>query len=745
MDLTSFYAQFRDETTDNLRVLNEALLALEGDASIELRRSELDRAFRAVHTIKGSARMLGFDPIAQVAHALEHALDEIRAGRRTLDRSLADRLLQSGDLIGRLAAEAPNLSPSDLAIVPELVQALSVAATDGASSSAPAPTPVTSPSVASPQPSATLESASRTARQTVRVRVDRLDRLFNLAGELTINQQWLGEVGQELAHLQAIVERQQRALQTLEQDLSRLRFSAAQRQMIDARLAALREVQNTLTDVLQRQSDQLDRHLARQHMLIKDLEQEVMAVRLLPIATLFNNLPRLVRDLATVTNKQVAIEIHGETTELDRKVLELISDPLVNLVRNAIDHGIEPPAERVAQGKPASGRIRISAEPVANEVRIQIADDGRGIDIERVRRRAVELGMLPAEQANQLDSREILDLIFQPGFSTARTVTEISGRGVGMDIVRANLMELGGQVRVDTTIGQGTTVTLTIPLTLITSRVVLVQVGRQLLALPAAVVSGMIWVRRDQVQLIDGQPTIVHQQRTVGLVAMADLLGITAESPLARQRRAPVILLRMNQQRVGLLVDALVDEREAVVKPLGPLFARWPALSGAVQLSDGSLALLMNPLYLIEGNRRRMSVPVAISQSLDAASRPARLLVVDDSFTTRELLRSILQSAGYDVTVAIDGADALDRLRATTYDLVVSDIEMPRVDGFSLTTRIRRELALTDLPVVLITSLASEEHRRRGLEAGAQAYIVKSQFNQDSLLKVIQQLLGHEE
>ncbi|WP_298816185.1 hybrid sensor histidine kinase/response regulator [Chloroflexus sp.] len=737
MDLSSFYAQFRDETADNLRVLNDALLSLESEVSPELRRSELDRAFRAAHTIKGSARMLGFDPIAQIAHALEHVLGEIRSGQRTLDRSLADRLLQSGDLIGRLAAEAPHLSEKNLKVVPELLQMLGPPATDVA-----APPP---PVVSLPSSPATSAPAPRAARQTVRVRVDRLDRLFNLTGELAINQQWLGEIGQELTLLQAIVDRQQRALQTLEQELTRLRFSSSQRQAIDARLTALREAQSALVDAVQRQSDRFDRYLTSQHLLVKDLEQEVMAVRLLPIATIFNNLPRLVRDLAVATGKQATIEIRGETTELDRKVLELIGDPLVHLVRNAVDHGLELPDERVALGKSATGLIRVSAESVGNEVRIQIADDGRGIDFDRVRRRAVELGMLTTEQANRLDSQEAIDLIFQPGFSTARAVTEISGRGVGMDIVRANLLELGGQVRVDSIVGQGTTVTLTIPLTLITSRVVLVQVGRQMLALPASVTRGMIWVRRDQVQLIDGQPTIAYQQRTVGLVAMAELLGITADSPLARQTRAPAILLQTRQQRIALLVDALLDEREAVVKPLGPLFTRWPALNGAVQLSDGSLVLLVNPLYLIEGNRRRIVAPSAIGQLSDKPARPARLLVVDDSFTTRELLRSILQSAGYEVTVAIDGADALDRLRANAYDLVVSDIEMPRVDGFTLTTRIRRELALTDLPVVLITSLASEEHRRRGLEAGAQAYIVKSQFNQASLLTVIQQLLGHEE
>jgi len=749
MDLTAFHTQFRDETTEHVRTLNDALVALEAQVDEAQRRAELDRAFRAVHTIKGSARMLGFEPIARLAHALEHVLDEVRQGKRIPERSLIDLLLRGGDLIMQLTSEVPHLSAATLAQLPELLQALGDTTTPAAAATSPLPPlPAPATSSATETPVATppdTASPSRTGRQTVRVRVDRLDRLFNLAGELNIGQQWLAELERELERLQKMVEHQQRALLALEHDLGRLRFSPSQRQLLDARLVELRGTQTTLTDHVQHQLDRLGRHLLHQNLLVKELEHEVMAVRLLPIATLFNGLPRLVRDLAAATGKQVQLDIYGETTELDRKVLELIGDPLVHLVRNAIDHGLELPEERIAAGKSPVGLVRIGAEAAGNEIRIRIQDDGRGIDTDRLRRRAVELGWLTAERAGQLDTQEALDLIFQPGFSTATTITEISGRGVGMDVVRTNLLELGGQVRIDTVVGQGTTVTLTIPLTLITSQIVLVQVAQQVVALPATAVQSIIWVQRNQVYFIDNQPAITYQQRAISLIPLAALLDLPAESPLQRHLRAPALILKARQKRVALLVDDLIDEREAVVKPLGPLFARRPVLSGAVQLGDGRLILLINPFYLVESNTHRSLPPATERKALPTATTPARLLVVDDSFTTRELLRSILQSAGYDVTVAIDGADALDRLRATTYDLVVSDIEMPRVDGFTLTTRIRNDLALVDLPVILITSLASEEHRRRGLEVGAQAYIVKSQFNQDSLLKVIQQLLGHEE
>ncbi|NTU84615.1 MAG: response regulator, partial [Chloroflexales bacterium] len=447
---------------------------------------------------------------------------------------------------------------------------------------------------------------------------------------------------------------------------------------------------------------------------------------------------RTVRDLAQATGKEVRLELRGEGVELDRKVLELISDPLMHLVRNAIDHGVELPAERQAAGKPPQGLVEVSAEAAGGEVWVTLSDDGRGIDPQRLRERAARLGMVTSAGAALLSDADALELIFQPGFSTAAIVTDISGRGVGMDIVRSNLVELGGQVRIESQAGQGSRIVLILPLTLVTTRVLLARVGRSTFALPASGCYGTVWVRRAQLRSLEGQPTLEVEGRTIMLLPLADLLGVEAPSPLASRDRAPAVLAGSAQRPVALLVDELLDEREAVVKPLGALLGAQRRYGGAVQLGDGALVLLLNPMLLVQG-ARGVAPP-----SPPVARRRYHLLVVDDSFTTRELIRSILQSAGYEVTASVDGADALDRLRSHPYDLVVSDVEMPRLDGFQLTLRLRSDTALRGLPVVLITSLASEEHRRRGLEVGAQAYIVKSQFNQESLLDVIRQLLGVE-
>ena len=736
MDLTAFHNQFREETTENIRALGDGLLALEAASDDATRRAELDRIFRAMHTIKGSARMLGFEAVGHVAHALENLLGELRQGHRSLERTLADALLHAGDAILTLTAAAVEgrQPPMDVeALIAGLPAAVASPVSAAPPTPAPTPAPTAPPEVREPPPFPAMRASSR---QTVRVRVDRLDRMLNLAGELVVGQQALANHTEQFGALQALVERQSLALVALERELARLRFSTGQRHGIDLRLQDLRVAATEARTLAQRQGERFARYASQHEQLVQDLEQEVMAARLLPIATVYAGLPRVVRDLTQATGKQAQLELHGESVELDRKVLELINDPLLHLIRNALDHGIEPPEERQAAGKAAQGRIAISAETTGGEVRVTISDDGRGINPQQLRERAVRLGMVAPASAAALSDDEALDLIFQPGFSTAAIVTDISGRGVGMDVVRANITELGGQVRVESHFGQGCQIILSLPLTLVTTRVLLAQVGRATFALPAGGCFSTLWVQRSQVRPLEGQPTIEVGGRTVVVLALADLLGIEATSPLVSRERAPAVLTGSLQRPVVMLVDALLDEREVVVKPLGTLLGGQGRYGGAVQLGDGTLVLLLNPLLLAQGTR------VAAPPPPTTAQRRSRLLVVDDSFTTRELIRSILQSAGYEVTAAVDGADALDRLRAHPYDLVVSDVEMPRLDGFQLTARLRDEPTLHALPVILITSLASEEHRRRGLEAGAQAYIVKSQFNQESLLDVIRQLLG---
>jgi two-component system chemotaxis sensor kinase CheA len=766
MDLSQFYNQFREETTENVRVLSDGLLALEhADPNDPEARAQIDAIFRAVHTVKGSARVLGFSEIGRLAHTMEDQLGAVRAGQRSLDKRLTDRLLSSGDALLALITQAMEGSEAGVN-VDELVALLTAdteAAPAPAAEAAPAPAaapaeqvPAAEPEAAAaepappaaaaappappapaPQPKAPATRPRAVHRQTVRVRTDRLDRLINLTGELVIGQQALSLHGQSLRDLSALNQQQQRVLLGIHNDLRQQHD--AERNGVEQHLNALLNTCDQMNQLLRSQIEQFNQYATQYQMLVDDMEQEVITTRLLPLSTLFGTLPRAVREIANTTGKEIELSIRGETTELDRKLLEALSDPLLHIVRNAIDHGIEPPAERSATGKPATGHVEVSAEASGGEVRISIRDDGRGIDPQRMREAAAHKGLLSAEKAALLSDQEAMELIFMPGFTTAPILTDISGRGVGMDVVRTNIGELNGQVVLESQLGHGTTIAMLLPLTLVTTRIVLVRVGSQTLALPASGCRGIVWVYEEETRTIEGRAMITHEERTVPLLRLADLIGVEAEAAFRSNARMPTILVGNERRMLSLLVDQVLDEREAVVKPLGPLFESQRRYSGAIQLGDGQLVLLLNPMVLAQEARG-----IALTRSDGAATgarSSSRLLIADDSFTTRELVRSILISAGYDVTAAVDGRDALDKLQAQAYDLVVSDVEMPRMNGFELTASIRQELGLHDLPVIIVTSLSSDEHKRRGMEAGAQAYIVKSQFNQDNLLEAIQQLL----
>jgi len=742
MDLTSFYSQFRDETVENIRILNEGLMALEtAGEGLPERREHIDAIFRAMHTIKGSARLLGFEDIGRISHTCEHILGAVREGRRELDQALADDLLRGSDAILELINAIIEGRPAEVD-----VEALTLTLGRGSRKEASEPGAAPAEPAASPLPPEPAASgfaarpARASVRQTIRVRVDRLDRLLNLAGELAVGRQTQAAHLQTLEALQSMLAQQERLLVALETELHRLRFSPTQRETLDRHINSVLNVGEHAGRLIKTQVERFEQHTTLSGQLIENLEQEVMAARLLPISTLFTNLPRAIRELMRDTGKEVNVALLGETTELDRKVIEALNDPLLHMIRNAVDHGIEPPDERAAIGKPRQGMLEVSARSFGAYAHVTIRDDGRGMHPQQLREAAIRKNLLSHDAAQVLTDQEALELIFLPGFSTARLITDISGRGVGMDVVRTNLNEIGGHVQVDSQPGAGTTITLVLPLTLVTTRVLLVEVGEHLFALPASGCRGSVWAYPNKVRAIEGRAMLPYEGHLAPLLRLADLLDVAGASPFPSRNRTPTVIVGTAQRPLALLIDRLVDEREVVVKPLGPLLEQQRRFSGAIQLGDGRLVLLLNPAILAQTARGMvLSRP---SQSYRAAERRSRLLVADDSFTTRELIRSILQSAGYDVTTAVDGLDALDKLRAAPYDLVVSDIEMPRVDGFQLTSQIRADLGLSDIPVVIITSLASETHRRRGLEVGAQAYIVKSQFDQGNLLETVRQLLG---
>ena len=770
MDLTAFYSQFRDEVVENHRVIGDGLLTLE-DAALPLdeRRAAIDRVFRAMHTVKGSARLLGIETVGAVAHTCEHALMDLRDGRRAMNRPLTDALLRGADIVlelvhtvvdGRqptvdvqeqLAALEAALAPST-PVAPPAVANDPVAAPSAAPATPPAPTAVppappaipaapaapTAPAAVPPAAPATRQRRAA-GHQTIRVRVDRLDALLNIAGELAIGRQTRVAHLDALAQLEDLVAQQQRSIAQLEQELGRLRFSPSQRADLDTRLEKIGALGQQIDGVATRQNQRFAQYASHTTQLVEDFEQEVISARLLPIANAFAHLPRAVRELARDLGREVTLTLEGEHTELDRKVIEALGDPLTHLVRNALDHGIEPPDERQRCGKPATGTITIAAQTLGSSALVTIRDDGRGMDPRRLRESAVRKGLVDQATAASMTDQESLELIFVPGFSTAQMITDISGRGVGMDVVRTSIVELGGQVQLTSQVGVGTSVTLVLPLTLVTTRVLLIELGADMFAVPAASCHASIWVYPDRLRTVEGRAMVeLSDGELVPLVHLERLLGLPTERALD-QRRHPALVVGSGR-KMAVLVDRLIDERDAMIKPLGALLEGERRFGGAFQLGDGRLALMINVALLVQ----QMRGATLASGTMRAARAPRarRLLVTDDSFATRELVRSILTTAGYDVTTAVDGQDAVEKLRVSQFDLLMSDIEMPRLDGFSLAERVRGELGIAEMPIVLMTSLATEDHKRRGLHVGAQAYIVKSQFSQGSLLDIIHQLLG---
>ncbi|MEO8605603.1 MAG: hybrid sensor histidine kinase/response regulator [bacterium] len=467
------------------------------------------------------------------------------------------------------------------------------------------------------------------------------------------------------------------------------------------------------------------------------LDTEVRRVRMLPFAEACQGLDRLVRDLAHHSGKEVELVISGSGIEIDRAILEGLSDPLIQLVRNAVDHGVESVADRVAAGKPARARIEVSAMLRGAQIEVNVHDDGRGLDMEAIRAKAVKKN-LPVSA----DNGQTAQLIFLPGFSTAALITEVSGRGVGLDVVKSKIEAMRGTVYVLWEMGLGTRFVLTAPLTLTTVRAVILRAGGQTFAIDGTPIQRMVHVRPDEIRSIEGREMVFLGGEPVPVTSLAHTLGIRTQSSAPSGARVPAVVLVAGAHQVAFVVDQLLAEQVVVVKNLGARLKRLRYVSGATMLSDGQVVFILNAADLMRGALASTAVDLAPATfGAEGQQAKKRILVTDDSVTSRSMMQTMLDAAGYDVMVTVDGGDAWQVLQERGADLVVSDVEMPRMDGFTLTETIRHSTQFRDLPVVLVTARATDQDKARGLEAGANAYLVKSTFDQQSLLDVVAQLL----
>ncbi len=509
------------------------------------------------------------------------------------------------------------------------------------------------------------------------------------------------------------------------------------------------EVNQALTERLDSLLQQLklstQENATRLDMIANNLEDQIRTLRLLPLSNIFQLFPRMVRDLAKQQAKQIDLVIEGGETTADKRILEEMKDPLMHIIRNAIDHGVESPGDRTQAGKPPTATIHLRGHQTTSNVVIEVSDDGRGLDLDRIKRKAIERNLQTAEELQMMTPGQIYNLIFTPGFSTQTLITEVSGRGVGLDVVQTNVERLKGSIQVQSTPGQGTTFRIQLGTTLATANVLLVDVAGLTHALPVEFVETSLLIDPDNIFTVEGRDTIALDNQAISVAHLAQLLELETLAPRSETKRTlPCVLLRIGEERFGLFVDHLIDTQDVVLKPQSQLLKRVRNVAGATILGTGQVCMILNPTDLLKSvqrNQRNAIAPRATAHTSPVSQNRATILLAEDSITIRTQEKRILEGAGYTVVTAVDGLDGFNKLKTGQFDAVISDVQMPNLDGLQLARRIREHAEYNEIPIILVTSLSSEEDRRRGAEAGASAYITKGTFDQEVLLETLQRLV----
>ncbi|HXC25977.1 MAG TPA: hybrid sensor histidine kinase/response regulator [Gemmatimonadaceae bacterium] len=749
---------FRMEAETQIALLTDGLLAVEREPGD---REQLDALMRAAHSLKGAARMSGEESIVRVAHAMEDIFEGARRGTMTLTVAYVDVLLSGVDLIARFvqrpSAESGEADPAAANWVGEVNAFLATLAAVGtsevsvprpatppSSSAASLATPAASP-VSSQRHDASVGAANHEAgnrdgsgQTAVRVTAEHLSRLLALAGESVVVSRWVTTFAAELTRLRRSQEATMRLFAAAQEQAMATADESTRAAMQRAHGSAL-QCQTAFTHCLAELEAFERRSLAVSHRLY----EEVMTARMRPFSDGVQGLPRMVRDLARTLGKRVQFTIEGEHTPIDRDILMRLEAPLVHLLRNVLDHGIESPDDRVRAGKPEEGRVRVSARHRAGMLMVSVEDDGRGVDPEMIRSRVVERNLTTPDVAAKLSTPELLEFLFLPGFSTKGSVTEISGRGVGLDAVLAMVRDVGGTTEIVSQPGEGMRVQLQLPVTLSVMRALIVQIDGESYAVPLARITRVLKVPRATVQSVEGHRHVLLDDRPVGLVLAQQILGTGAGTPA--QDDFEVVVLGDKTAHYGLVVDHLLAEQEIVVRPLDTRLGKVATVSAAALLPDGTPVLILDVDDVVRSIQVAVSggrlAPFGAADAKPSVAR-RRVLVVDDSITVRETERKLLESAGYDVDVAVDGMDGWNSVRTGHYDLVVTDVDMPRLTGIELTTLIRKDVRLKTLPIMIVSYKDREEDRLRGLDAGADYYLTKASFHDDTLLRAAEDLLG---
>lgn len=722
-------ATFLTELQEHSRNLERGLLELES-CDFDRRKDVLEGLFRTAHSLKGAARSVNIEPIENCCHWLEEVFGAERRGTLHLDATkleiclkAADSIRDAGHRLGRnedlAAGPLPELLPRLAALVSETRNAGSRTEVRVARLT-PTETVAADASVRIPpshldvliQRSTDLVLVSRRPHA-------RLDHLIGLIDQVRHRRLDRGRLGTESGVL--------------------LPYAPATGNTGGMQISGPNRLRRDLLD-LERDLQAIVRGLTEDlrdlGLAVAELDRDVQSIRMSPFSEVCEGLPRAVRDIANETGKKVDLVVRGDDVRVDRTILQRLRDPLLHMVRNAVSHGIESPETRIAAGKAGTGRITINARLRGSTFEVVVSDDGAGLDFAGIRAHARANAIPNAE-----DNSGLAETIFLSGFSTASVVSQISGRGIGLDVVKSEVESMRGVVAVETEDGRGTRFILSLPLTLSTVRGLLVNAGNAVFAIDTFLVSKILRVTAQDLLPAQGRIVLHLDGNVVPVATLANLLGLPWQE-MSRTGKLSLVVLATAQGKAAIIVDNLDAERELVVQALDSRLERSAAISAAAVLPDGSIALLLNAAELIAAaNQRTADRSNIVVETEQGEAATKRILVVDDSVTTRTLEQNILEAAGYEVLLATDGVEAWHLLQENPVDLIVSDVEMPRMDGFALTEAVRSLARLSGIPIILVTALAGEENRLRGMQAGADAYLVKSAFDQETLLEAVRQVL----
>ena len=752
---------FMEETTDSYQSLVNSLIKIEKSPQ---NKKEIEAAYNQIHALKGSARMIKHNEMDSLSLAMEQILSGVMEKKAVITPLLISTLLSGADFIkifihqiGREMNPPYNWQNSDEDVPKDIDQKAFNKLITAINLFNPTPTEISAKTPDLKKGHKPGEESSATQpKSTVRVSSEKLDSLMEEVGELLIMKL---KAQQRVTRVQSIINDCNSAKQALKKDKRLIHLNQAKLQNDDRLVRGtsltvapvprtgvnnqiLIEFEKKISYFYDR-LDSLHRTLSddshQLSLIIENLQDDIKKTRLLPFHTIMSAFPKMVRDIAFSENKKVRFEFSGGDVELDKYILEEIKSPLMHMLRNSIDHGIEPPDERIKSNKPEDGTIKIMLSQKGNNAIIEIIDDGRGMDVEELKNSAIKKGLYTEKEINQIKERQILNIIFQPGFSTSQIITDISGRGIGMDVVKATIEKLNGTIDIETLKHTGTRFILTIPLTLSITHAIKFFVSNEICYIPINMVERIIRVEEKNLPTIDGRLAIHYNGSTIPYVRMQQILDIPDSDNKDDSERLAVILKTGNTM-AAFAIDRFIGEEDITIKGLGHYMKRVRNVSGVTIMSDGNIAPILNVTDMINTIQLRGITSVRRKMERVDTKKNLSILVVDDSIMTRTLEKNILESYGYDVETAIDGQDAIFKIQEKTFDVIVSDVQMPNMGGLELTEKIKQDNRYSKIPVILVTAMESDEDKKRGIQVGADAYIVKSSFDQSNLLTTIKRL-----